>query len=115
MVAIFNLPLILKYKAKPNRTYEERYKAFARYQSLLRRLPDIEIPKEILGRDVKGLKASTLKEYEDVLDAIFCAYIAYYAWKHPKRCAVLGSMREGYILTPTVQERPDPVLGRSGL
>ena len=31
---------------------------------------------------------------------MFCAYIAYYAWVHPNRCAVLGNLDEGYILTP---------------
>lgn len=112
MVAIFHLPQILKYKARPQRSYEERYEAFRRYQRLLRKLPDLKLPKAILARKVEGLKGEALKEYEDLLDATFCAYIAYYCWKDPQRCAVLGNLREGYILTPTVQDRQDPLLAR---
>lgn len=100
MVVLFNLKRILRYKAKPKRDYDFRWKEFKRYQSLLRNLKNLVLPEEILEKDVKKLRAKALKDYEDLLDAIFCAYIAYYCWVNPNKCAVLGDMKEGYILTP---------------
>jgi len=50
--------------------------------------------------DVTNVKGQRLKDYEDMLDSIFCAYIAYYAWANPHKCTVLGTAKDGYILTP---------------
>lgn len=104
MVVLFNLDKILQYKAKPARSREFRSAEFEKYQSHLKQLrnaePSLEIPSEVLEIDVKSLKGKALKDYEDMLDAIFSAYIAYYAWTNPDLCRVLGSMKEGYILTP---------------
>ncbi len=104
MVVIFNLDKILKYKAKPKRDYEFRWNEFKKYQIFLKSLkgknPSLSLPEEITEKNVKKLRAHALKAYEDILDAIFCAYIAYYCWFNPENCAALGSMKEGYILTP---------------
>lgn len=104
IVVLFNLDKIIKYKAKPRRDYEFRWKEFKKYQKCMRSLeknnPKLILPKEIIKADVRKLKAKKLKNYEDKLDAIFCSYIAYYAWSNPDGCAVLGDMKRGYILTP---------------
>lgn len=104
IVVLFNLNKIIQYKAKPKRDYYFRWNEFKKYQSYMKNLeksnPKLIIPKRILKEDVKKLKASKLKDYEDKLDAIFCAYIAYYSWANPEKIAVLGNMKEGYILTP---------------
>ncbi|RLI99364.1 MAG: hypothetical protein DRP03_03710 [Candidatus Aenigmatarchaeota archaeon] len=104
MIVIFKLSGILPYKSKPKRGYELRWKAFKQYQLYLKSLstkhPYLFLPKGITEKDVKKLKAGMLKEYENMLDAILCAYTAYYCWQNPDRCAVLGNMKEGYILTP---------------
>jgi predicted RNase H-like nuclease len=104
MVVLFNLNKVIPYKNKPNRDYEFRWDAFRKYQGRLKGLasasPSLTIPKEIVNAKVKEMKGQALKDYEDVLDGIFCAYIAYYAWSAPNKCAVLGSMDEGYIMTP---------------
>lgn len=104
MVVIFNLKKILKYKDKPKRDYSFRWQEFRRYQSYLKGLendsPPLYLPSEIVEKEVERYRASLLKEYEDLLDGIFCGYIAYYAWVNPNKCAVLGNMEEGYILTP---------------
>jgi predicted RNase H-like nuclease len=104
MVVLFKLDKILQYKAKPKRDYEFRRKEFKKYQSRLKGLqdanPSLTLPKEILFKNLNNLKAQGLKGYEDVLDAIFCAYIAYYNWCFPEKCAVLGDMERGYISTP---------------
>jgi predicted RNase H-like nuclease len=103
MVVLFNLDRIIRYKAKPKRDYTFRWKEFKKYQNHLRNLekakPSLFLPKDIY-KDVRKLRAKRLKNYEDMLDAIFCAYIAYYFWANPGKCSVLGDMRKGYILTP---------------
>ena len=104
MVVLFNLDKIIRYKSKPKRDYAFRWGEFKRYQNYLRKLeknnPKLFLPDDIVKKNVNGLKGKKLKEYEDLLDSIFCAYIGYYCWVHPDRCAVLGDMRKGYILTP---------------
>ncbi len=104
MVVLFGLNRIIRYKAKPNREYAERYAAFREYQKHMSALadadPPLKLPSTITKVKVDELKAQKLKDYEDEMDAVFCAYIAYYAWAHPNRCAVLGNLDEGYILTP---------------
>lgn len=106
MVVLFNLEKILRYKAKPKRDYALRYKEFQKFLELLSCLknPSISLPEEITYTKIESLKAKQLKAFEDKLDAIFCAYIAYYAWCHPEKCAVLGSMEKGYIFTPIFPE-----------
>lgn len=108
MVVLFNLEHILQYKAKQNRDYKTRYNAFKDYQSCLKGLknagPSLNIPKGIAARKIEALKGKELKRYEDTLDAIFCAYIAYYCWANPNKCAVLGDMQKGYIITPVTSK-----------
>ncbi len=103
MVAIFRLEKTLKYKARHGRSRELRCREFRRYQKLLTSLaraePSLHIPEEILSVDVERLRGAALKRYEDLLDAITCAYIASYCW-HRGECEVIGSVEEGYILTP---------------
>lgn len=104
IVVLFKLDKILKYKAKPKRDYEFRYNEFEKYIKHLKNLSKSDtkliLTKEILEINVRELKAKKLKSYEDALDSILCAYIAYYAWKNPEKCLVLGNIKEGYITTP---------------
>lgn len=104
MVVLFDLDRILRYKAKPKKNYEFRWKEFERYQNHLKNLerknPKLLLSNEIVRKNVRALKGNALKEYEDLLDSIFCAYIAYYSWLKPENCQVLGNMKQGYILTP---------------
>lgn len=106
MVVLFDLDNVIKYKAKPRRDYEFRYGEFRKYQKCLKGLknakPSLVLPKEIVNKDVGKLKGKALKDYEDLLDSIFCAYIAYYNWVYPEKCAVLGDMKKGYISTPVL-------------
>jgi len=101
MVVLFGLDRILRYKAKPNHSYKLRWAEFDKYAKLLKRLR-VEFPKDFFVH-TEGLKGRALKEYEDKLDAIFCAYIAYHCWHNPEKCAVLGDMKEGYIMTPILE------------
>jgi len=100
IVVLFNLDKILQYKAKPKRDYEFRWAEFEKYQKHLSNLPGLTLPRAIIGQNVRQLKGKALKNYEDRLDSILCAYISYYAWINPDKCAVLGNMKKGYIMTP---------------
>jgi predicted RNase H-like nuclease len=55
---------------------------------------------EKLKTDVRALRGKALKRYEDLLDAVFCAYIAFYYWYEPETCMVIGDLDDGYIVTP---------------
>lgn len=58
--------------------------------------------REALFVDLGFLKGRLLKQYEDRLDAIFCAYLALYYWTWgPERNEMIGDMDTGYIINPT--------------
>ncbi|MFP4115597.1 MAG: DUF429 domain-containing protein [Candidatus Aenigmatarchaeota archaeon] len=113
MVVLFELDKILQYKNKPGRDYGDLWEEFRRYQKKLEALenrsPSLKLPEEIVGKEVESVKGKELKNYEDKLDAIFCAYIAHYCWVKPEMCAVLGNTEEGYILTPVKEEMREKV------
>jgi len=96
MVSLFLLEKTLKYKARRGRSYERRYEEYKRYQGYLKDLvysdPKLTPDEEVLGKEVSAL---------DLLDAIFCAYVAYYVWYWgPKRYEIYGDEKEGYIVVP---------------
>ncbi|MES2461512.1 MAG: DUF429 domain-containing protein [Armatimonadota bacterium] len=107
-VALFGLERTLKYKAKPKRTPETRHSEYRRYADFLIALrtadPPLTLPPEAslhVGIDTVALKPAALKRYEDALDALTCAYIAlyYHRWGGEK-CAILGDLETGFIVTP---------------
>jgi predicted RNase H-like nuclease len=109
MVAIFGLERTLKYKARPQRPLALRQAEWQRYQDYLRTLtradPALHGQEKLLAQDVTGLRGKRLKQYEDRVDALFCAYIALYAFRWGMaRCRVFGNFTEGYIFTPVPEE-----------
>lgn len=102
-ISLFGLERILKYKRG---TVDERRDEMARYQQLLRGLrkasPPLKGTKKLLtGVEVADLRGRGLKEYEDTLDAITCAYVASYLWEYgPKAAVTYGSLSVGSILVP---------------
>jgi predicted RNase H-like nuclease len=104
-IALFNLPRTLKYKRKPGRTPAFIAAEFARYQQLLHGLRKAEPPltglDELAAVDAAALRGQALQALEETLDAVTCAYVAYYAWWHgPAYQRVYGSVAEGHILVP---------------
>jgi predicted RNase H-like nuclease len=56
---------------------------------------------EVLERDPEGLVGKALKRYEDTLDAIFCAYLAWHCWRWgEERNEMFGTLEHGYIVVP---------------
>ena len=104
-VALFGLRKTLKYKARQGRTYATRWRAFRelqhRLEGLSRFRPAMSGIDKFLESDLTTLRGRRLKEYEDRLDAIVCAYIAAYYWTWgTRRNAIVGTLEGGYIVTP---------------
>ena len=112
LVSLFGLDRILKYKRGRGRSYEERWPEYDRYCSLLRGLRKADPPlrgtkKLLTGTNVFGLRGAALQEYEDALDALTCAYVASYLWRHgPGPVKRYGSLEEGHILVPRPTRHP---------
>jgi predicted RNase H-like nuclease len=106
MVVLFGLNKTLKYKRKLRGKANDRHTAYSEYQNYLASLnnltqPRLIIPAEILSQDTRAIRGKALKQYEDLLDAVMCAYIAfYYWWWGAEKCRVFGNLAEGHIITP---------------
>lgn len=103
-VVLFNLSRILKYKARKGRKLEERQKELTKLQGLIASLnqatPSLQIDKPVF-RSPASLASKAFKDHEDLLDAIICAYIIYYAWYWgPEGYRIYGNLDTGYILVP---------------
>jgi predicted RNase H-like nuclease len=104
-VSLFNLQKILKYKRKSGRTYKACWAELDRYQGLLRTLstydPPLQYSEEFLNASFVGVKGQRLKALEDALDAVTCAYVAAYLWRHgPAGVWVYGTVADGHIIVP---------------
>ncbi len=109
-VALFDLSKTLKYKRSRRRSIDVRRAAFAEYVTHIEALRSSEPAVDVTTgerwlRLRNGLSATTVKaemnRLEDELDAFFCAYVAAYYDQHRlERCRVVGSVAEGYIVTP---------------
>ena len=105
LVSMFDLPSILKYKRKAGRSYESCWAELERYQALLIALrdadPPLRDPNGFLQSCFSGVKGKALKALEDRLDAVTCAYVAAYLWRHgPAGAIVYGNVAEGHIIVP---------------
>lgn len=105
MVALFGLERTLKYKVKANRSRAAVDAAWGEYQRHLRELAAADPPlhghEALVSQAVAELRGRRLKDYEDMIDALFCAYIGLYGFRWGQvRCQVFGTMEEGYIFTP---------------
>lgn len=99
------MPSILRYK-KGNvatkrtgqRDLQQRLKKLSVFAPPLRSTPRLS---EYLGADVNSLRGAALKAHEDRLDAIVCAYLAYYYWFWGSDATYLfGDVDSGYIIVP---------------
>ncbi len=57
---------------------------------------------KLLHQDFDTLKGKELKHYEDILDALVCAYLALYYWTWgAEKTEMIGNLVTGYIINPT--------------
>ncbi|MEN3010834.1 MAG: DUF429 domain-containing protein [Candidatus Bipolaricaulaceae bacterium] len=104
-VELFGLPRILRYKARPGRSYAERWAELERFRELLAglagRRPALHAAALLGQARPQGRRGQALKRLEDLLDALFCAYIALHLWYWgPRGYRRFGDRRSGYILVP---------------
>ena len=110
MVALFDLQKTIKYKQKWGVVQQRTGLEIVR--SYLSDLACAEPPllhneqlSRLLATDLMGLRGRALKEYEDTLDALVCAYIAYFFWRWLwDKNEVFGDVDGGYILNPVLVE-----------
>lgn len=101
IVHLFNLQRILKYKK--GRLSDRRLELLKLYNYITEILPTLEPP---LGLGDSFLleiptTGAALKEVEDKLDSVICAYVAAYWWFWgEQRNLVLGDRITGYIVIP---------------
>lgn len=105
-VEMFGLAMALKYKKG---RVACRKTALSQYQVHLAELLSRELPlvlkaplvREMLHAEALVAKGKALKNLEDRLDAVTCAYIAYHCWRHGQaRFHVFGCSDHGCIVVP---------------
>jgi predicted RNase H-like nuclease len=110
MVRLFNLAEIIRYKKGP---VHQRRRGMHLLQSHLRGLTARDcglIPSEcldeLLGRNLAIRRGNMLKQHEDLLDAVFCAYLAWHFWRWGEEGnEVYGDLRTGYVVVPKPSRR----------
>lgn len=118
-VALFRLGRTLKYKNKPGRPVTQLRSELLRLMRLLEGLRDAPVsmrldrhdPWQALVAAVQSAdRKSELRQVEDQVDAVVCAYVALFAERRPALTTTYGDLRTGYIVTPTLPEghRPTP-------
>ena len=99
MVQLFDLPRIIKYKKgrlADRRTELERYRGF-----MLTRLPKLDPPVAPFSLPELPYTGAAMKDIEDRMDAVMCAYVASHWWYWgTERNQVHGTRKDGYIVVP---------------
>jgi predicted RNase H-like nuclease len=105
MVQLFRLERVIRYKKGH---LKDKQRGLAVLKEHLRDLASgplgwVESPEltQVLERDPSKLFGQALKRFEDTLDAIFCAYLAWYCWRWgEERNEIFGTLVKGYIVVP---------------
>jgi predicted RNase H-like nuclease len=111
LLELFRLPSIIKYKKvniawkrSGQRELQERIKELSLFAPPLESTPRLS---EFLAANMNLLRGAALKANEDKLDAIVCAYIAYYYWFWgPCGTCLFGDLDSGYIIVPIGTHTP---------
>lgn len=107
----------LRYKHKPDRSWLDVQCEWDFYRARLRSLqakePALKFSPEVsaaLSIDVSELTGVRYKVLDDLLDGIFCAYLAYYFWYWgEERRWIIGDMNDGYVALPRCHLRNCPL------
>lgn len=118
-VVLFELEQRLAYKKGP---LAARRTAMLQYQRHLAALLARELPlvfespavRDVLAADSTNVPGRALKNLEDRLDALSCAYVAYHCWKHgPTGFSVFGCAEHGCIVVPRLAREATSAPARS--
>jgi len=105
-VRLFERATIFKYKKKSGREWPDVWAAWADYRASLASLGDADPPLRLpasVPHHVRGLKSAAYKGWDDLLDALTCAYVAAFAWRYGTsgpEVRVFGDADGGYIVVP---------------
>jgi predicted RNase H-like nuclease len=105
-VELFVLERTIKYKkgrvAEKRNGIRDVQSKISQFSESEPRLISTPIFREFLCTDLEALSGQSLKDYEDKIDSIICAYLAFYYWAWgATRTAVFGEVETGYIVNPT--------------
>src|SRR5207249_1060530 len=97
-----------RYKHKHQRSWPELCSEWEIYRARLRSLecrePALKLSPEVrkqIGIDISECKGVRYKHYDDLLDGIFCAYLAHYFWYWgSERSWVIGNLETGCVTLP---------------
>lgn len=117
-VVLFNRSRIIKYKnvfvAERRAGLDELRKLMGtRMLGVGRSLGSSARLAGFLSCDLQALRGAALKHYEDGLDAIVCAFLAFHLWRWGwERSEFIGDLTDGTIVVPTVALPPGDESGR---
>lgn len=105
MVVLFGLGQVIKYKkgrvGQKRRGLAELQRHLVTLASGSHGLLETAALRELLSQEVDALRGAALKRYEDKLDALFCAYLAWHCWRWgAARNEMFGTLENGYIVVP---------------
>ncbi|WP_446666987.1 DUF429 domain-containing protein [Flexivirga sp. B27] len=110
-IALFRLGQSLKYKNKPGRPLAQLQGELLTLIRLLEslehakpalRLKQSEHWQQLADTVQHATRKSELRQAEDPIDAVLCAYVALLAHQAPERLTTYGDFDTGYIVTPTL-------------
>ncbi|TWP36878.1 DUF429 domain-containing protein [Leekyejoonella antrihumi] len=116
-IALFRLGRTLKYKNKQGRTVDQLRGELLALMRLLDSLasaaPALQLVshdgwRALVGAVERATRKSELRQAEDQVDAVVCAYVALLRERLPDAMTMYGDFTTGYIVTPTLPGDLEP-------
>ncbi len=106
-IVLFGLDKTLKYKNKPGRDLDLLQAELLVLMGHVERIVTTDEAWAGLRRQVeRATRKSELRVVEDQVDAVVCAYVAFFAHRSPDLVTTYGDLDTGYIVTPTLGAAP---------
>jgi len=104
-VVLFGLGKTLKYKDKRGRDLDGLRSELLLLMDYVERLVTTDRTwRELRARVETATRKVDLRQVEDQVDAVVCAYVALFAERWPERTTTYGDFEQGYIVTPTLPD-----------
>ncbi len=104
-IVLFGLGRTLKYKDKRGRDLDLLRSELLVLMAHVERIVTTDRAWQALRTQAEeATRKSHLREVEDQVDAVICAYIALFAHRWPERTTTYGDVEQGYIVTPTLPD-----------
>lgn len=109
-VVLFHLPRTLKYKQKQGRELEFLRGELLTLMGHVEQLVTVdEAWADLRDLVTRATQKSELKQVEDQVDAVVCAYVGLFSDRWPDRTRIYGDLASGYIVTPALTDQSDAV------